>query len=397
MWCHCGATDGLDRAEALLWELLNNPQQYLSPRLDLNTDIYNDAFSTTLAAITRQWHGRAQLPASVLSKMDALIDAYDALVRDPAVRLDMTAFGVNQILWVCLKSRRSTEALDWFQRLSFEKTAPVYRRPNLTTYNTVLQTLSLDGRPTEIEHILNQMVAAYGQGQDKNRNNRDNNQDSSAPPLVQPNHFSIMPWITAFERCGHDDDTTTHNNVVCAGQSAELAWRQVQSWHEAGLVDLSELRIPLVWNAVARAWVAQAQAVADDDEAASSSASKERKQRQMHCRRRLVELWHQAVNFDSAATIASNHHSHPASHRLARSVLSVLDPVNDWKDIQPILEQIDSLIEHTVAQENERETTNWIRLYENLHQSWCTTDGAQEPTNHLAKVITEHSNQSGET
>lgn len=396
MWCHCGATEGLDRAETLLWTLLDRSDLYLSDRLDVNTDIFNDALASTIMSVTEQWPGRGQLPVNVLKRMDKIIAAYDKLVRDPSARLDMNVFGVNQILYVCLKGRRADEALLWFERLACvdEPLTPWaglanHRRPNLTTYNTLLQTLSLQGRTTEIERLLYKMVVDYRDATKRPLTDNDDDDDddmSSGSPAqlttvvaaVQPNHFSVMPWITAFERASHAD--------ITAGQSAEAAWKQVQAWHAAGWIDLTALAAPLVWNAIGRAWAVQAQAAGSSSEGETA-------------RRRLVQLWEQAFHLTTTRTTSTRqttNSSGVATDKLARSVLTILDPVDDWRDVQAILEQVDLLAELSSLSDNKhnnrsRNTMDWLKLYKDMHTMWKRSSNTDHTTTeavqHIAQLL----------
>lgn len=237
----------MHEAEALLWKLLRQDQLFLSNRFEINTDVYNDSLAVLLSSISRQWPGSKQLPTAVLRRVDALIFSFQQLVHNPTARLDWTTFGRNQILYVCLKARRPDEALQILNEMQEasrgDDGGASYRQPNVTTYNTVLQTLSLDGRVEEIHRILTQLVTTYRQAQTSPVR-------AVARTAVHANHFSVMPWVTAYSRLPLD-----HAQRVHAGHHAVAAVQWVQTWAEEGLVDTTALQMDLVMAAVAKAWL----------------------------------------------------------------------------------------------------------------------------------------------
>jgi pentatricopeptide repeat protein len=186
--------------------------------------------------------------------VDALIFAFQQLVHDPSVRLDWTTFGRNQALYVCLKARRPDEALQILHDMQDATSCDgkSYLQPNVNTYNTVLQTLSLDGRVEEIHRILTHLVETYRQAQTSTASYFQPRDRSarSASTTVHANHMSVMPWLTAHGRLPLD-----HVQRLHAGHHAEAAVQWVQTWAADGLVDCSAFKMDLATAAVAKAWL----------------------------------------------------------------------------------------------------------------------------------------------
>ena len=339
-----------------MWHLLKNPNDFMGSSLVENTRVYNSTLATYLHVVTAEWH-RQKAPRADLQRVENIITTFRGLVEDKSIPLDWATNALNRVLFVYGKARRPDEALELLTNVLWTSKAS-YLQPTATSYNNVVFALAQCGRPDDIEWVLHDMMQTYGRLLRKVDRFADAMRKTDTLAQALPNHYAVMPWLKSYSKLPEDDAW-----VFRAGLDAELALRQIHEWGEEGLVDLANLDMALVWEAIGKAWVHAHGKFSPSGEATDSVPH-------------LLKLWRRATT-----TAKDRPNNVAATPELASLVLSVLNPIKDWPfRISPLLDDMDQ-IAHGEQSRTPKSGLSWSQVYRRFYTQWQSRGAAESSLN----------------